>query len=714
MSYPCIRFCAFLKCVLILNLLVPISASARKPNLDSLVQVLANRKNEDTVKVRLYAATAIAYRWKDVDSVKTIADKGIALAERLHFDKGLVECLINKTIGNLMSMELDDAMANCERSISILAKTNDTVAMANPYFFIAAIYYQQSKFDKAIEYYLKTVRIERNTTNYDRLGSSLDNIGVAYGAIGNFSESLKYYLEALKVREKQGHEDGKATSLANIGRVYASLGNNKKATEYIKRSLSAQDKMSPESLLLTLENAGSVYLTVADTMGAIDAFERAIQLADSIHLVGMINRILVNTAEVYSAIGNFEKAHELYKRCLANTSMPNSPAVDAMIHWGLGRIYADKKQTKMAIKELETAVTMFVENDMKDQLTEALKQLGGAYYDAHDYAKAYDAMVRHDAYKDTILSEATKQKAQELQYEYDLQKKQTEIELLAKDNTIAQSRAEKQNAISLGLVSGLVLLVVIVATMYRSKQREKATTALIVNQAANLTELNSYKDKIFSVLAHDLRGPISALATCVGMLDDKVITPAEFSELKPMLDQQLSSVTLLLDNLLKWSVNHIKAGKSVRKEIIDVQNLTTQNLRLMHQIVTEKGITIRNEVAPGVMATGDQGNIDIIIRNLLSNAFKFTHAGGTVTISADVSGGLAKISVTDDGVGMTEEQMKKLFTAAPDNSSVGTGGERGIGLGLLMCYEFAKANNGDIKVSSSPGKGSTFTLVLPA
>jgi signal transduction histidine kinase len=317
-------------------------------------------------------------------------------------------------------------------------------------------------------------------------------------------------------------------------------------------------------------------------------------------------------------------------------------------------------------------------------------------------------------YRDSVLNEETENKVKELQYNYDLQKKQTEIELLAKDKAIAQSRAEKQNAISVGLVSGLVLLVIIIAVMYRSRQKEVAAKNMITEQAARLGELNNYKDKIFSVLAHDLRGPIGALSSAVTMLDEKMISPKEFSELNPLVRRQLTSVTLLLDNLLKWSMSHMAMEQPLKKEKTALLKLVSQNISLVQYDIDMKGIVIENNVTENTTATGNAGNIDIIIRNLISNAVKFTNHGGKIIINAVLSDDKVSLSVIDNGVGIDDEQLKQLFAAMTGNSTVGTKGERGVGLGLLMSKEFAKANDGDITVCSKPGKGSTFTLILPA
>lgn len=717
-SPPCMMYSSLSKRATFFLLLCSIlcfSKPSRAQNPDSLRGVLNERRQNDTTKVRMYAITARAYRYTQPDSLAALADRGITLAEKLHFDRGKADCMTARIIACIILGEYDLGVRLCNDVISICAKTNDSEAMALPYFYRATIAYSQSEYEKAIENYLKTVQLERNATDITRLSTALDNIGISYSTLGNYSESLKYYLEALKVREKAQDKEGISVTMGNIARVYASLGSHTKAVDYVNKCFAAQAGAAPASLMLNYENAGNVYLSVNDTAKALVAFETAIIMADSSGRADETNRILVNTAEVLITAKNYDKAYELYQRCLANKDVPNTMAVDAMIRRGLGRIYVHRKQYREGIRELEQSIALFKETGMKDHLSETLRELGNAYGEVHDYANGYKTMLLFNTYRDSVLNEETDAKVKELQYEYDLQKKQTEIELLAKDKKIVQGEAEKQRAVSMGLVSGLALLVIIIVIMYKARQREKAAKDVIAQQAASLRELNHYKDKIFSVLSHDLRGPIGAVHTTMSLLDANVITPEEFSDLKPLLHQQLSAVTLLLDNLLKWSMNHLTEGKSLKKEQLDVHKLVAQSINLMQSNIDKKNIRITNNVNHGITATADVSNIDIIIRNIISNAIKFTKPGGNITIDAQTSANnKVALSITDDGVGMTTAQLKKLFTPSPDNSSSGTLGERGIGLGMLMSYEFAKANNGDITVTSEQGKGSTFTLVLPA
>ena len=157
------------------------------------------------------------------------------------------------------------------------------------------------------------------------------------------------------------------------------------------------------------------------------------------------------------------------------------------------------------------------------------------------------------------------------------------------------------------------------------------------------------------------------------------------------------------------------AGKSaIQTHELNLTELVKQNISLLKASANEKNITMSVSLPDELSAKGDYGNVDIIIRNLISNAVKFTGQGGEIRIEGNRQGNNSSLSIIDNGVGINAEKIKNLFSISPTKSTTGTNGERGIGLGLLICHQFAIANRGQILVESEPGKGSKFTLVLPA
>jgi len=240
------------------------------------------------------------------------------------------------------------------------------------------------------------------------------------------------------------------------------------------------------------------------------------------------------------------------------------------------------------------------------------------------------------------------------------------------------------------------------------KQKKKVEA-----QARNLKEVNATKDKLLSIVGHDLRGSIGSLRDLLMMDDINTITPEDFLMFKPQLQENVSNLYEALDNLLLWSYSQMKGMKS-KPELLKLSVVATQTTTLLAEIAKKKQITISREIPPELMVYADHNQVDILMRNLISNALKFTPTGGTITLTARNNQKMTEIAVADTGIGMSRDQLDKLFKVNAHFSTYGTNGETGTGLGLLLCYEMAELNKGAITVASEQNKGTTFTVSLPA
>lgn len=234
----------------------------------------------------------------------------------------------------------------------------------------------------------------------------------------------------------------------------------------------------------------------------------------------------------------------------------------------------------------------------------------------------------------------------------------------------------------------------------------------VIQQKEKLEELNTLKDKIFMIISHDLRSPLHSLKALIVLLNDsEFITPQEFKMLLKGLKHNVDQTYDLLDNLLLWSKSQMK-GFLVRREGIRIHDLVAESTALLLGAAEKKKININNEIDEHLFATGDEDMIKLVLRNLISNAIKFTGEGGCISIRSKKDGKQVLISVTDTGVGMDALQQAEIFKYS--QSKNGTNEEKGAGLGLMICKEFVEKNHGRIWIDSEPGRGSTFTFSLPA
>lgn len=233
-------------------------------------------------------------------------------------------------------------------------------------------------------------------------------------------------------------------------------------------------------------------------------------------------------------------------------------------------------------------------------------------------------------------------------------------------------------------------------------------------QKKELLELNNTKDKFFSIIAHDLRSPISTLVSLAGILrtDLSSLTPEEVHEIMSSFYDISKNYLKLLDNLLQWSRIQT-GGLSAVIESIDMIPLIEEIAGFYQFRAVEKKVELINRASGSVMVQADKNMVRTILRNLISNALKYTEVGGRVEVTIASENSWAEVSVRDTGTGMSKETVDKLFRPEQTFSMPGTNREKGTGLGLILCKEFVEKNGGTISVESKPGEGSCFSFTLP-
>jgi signal transduction histidine kinase len=236
----------------------------------------------------------------------------------------------------------------------------------------------------------------------------------------------------------------------------------------------------------------------------------------------------------------------------------------------------------------------------------------------------------------------------------------------------------------------------------------------LVKYAEELKELNQSKDRLFSIISHDLRSPFNALLGIseytTQFFDD--LSKEEIKESMESLHSSAKKVYNLMQNLLEWTQIQI-GGLEIKKSKIDLAEISKSILWLYEETAASKNINLTSNISKSIFLSADLYMIESVLRNLVSNGIKFTRPGGIVSISATVKSDLVKITVEDNGVGIDLGNQKKLFKIGEQFRMDGTADEQGTGLGLILCKDFVEKNNGTISVESELNKGSKFTFTVP-
>jgi signal transduction histidine kinase len=335
-----------------------------------------------------------------------------------------------------------------------------------------------------------------------------------------------------------------------------------------------------------------------------------------------------------------------------------------------------------------------------------------------DFGKALSYYKQYKQLEDTLFSQEMQGKLIRDQVRFETESRDSRIAFLSELQVMQQGEIKKQEFVRNILVVVVALSVILLITVYRSGRRRRQINMLLLQhqeetekRSEELERLNQVKDKFFSIISHDLRSPINALSGLLDLLDKGAVTADELPKHIKELKARFNHTRTLLNNLLDWTL--LQMDKlNLQASKIDIRSIVDENIQLLGSVVS-KGVRLLNEVPEGTIGFADSNTINLVIRNLMTNAIKFTNDGGEVKITAREKDAEWLICVADNGVGMNDEVLKMLFDKTAPYTTRGTANEKGTGLGLILCKEFIEKNGGTIWVESEEDKGSTFYFTLP-
>jgi signal transduction histidine kinase len=271
-------------------------------------------------------------------------------------------------------------------------------------------------------------------------------------------------------------------------------------------------------------------------------------------------------------------------------------------------------------------------------------------------------------------------------------------------------KIESKNIILFAIIISAIVLLWVLIKFIQFNKKLKAQNSTIELQRNDLEVLNNTKDKFFSIVAHDLKSPLNSLKAFSCLLIDHFdhLNKDEIVTMSQRLRISVDNTIKMADNLITWARIQMN-DYQYNEEVFKVKDIASNICEVYKNIALEKGIDLSYSVGESITIIGDKNQIEFIIRNLVNNAIKFTHKNGLVSLTAKLlSSGEVQISVSDNGVGISDEAKSKLFSISKTQSTNGTAGEKGSGLGLMLSYEFVKLSGGQIEIESNVSKGTTF------
>lgn len=495
---------------------------------------------------------------------------------------------------------------------------------------------------------------------------------------------------------------------------------------------------------------GQLYLGLAYLLQ--DKFEEGIKVFDTYLLLAVeledslsIARAYLNRSINHDGMENFEQALSDVNNCLAISREINHHYFEAMAlnrkgyilsdlnryqeavndhfaalevmsddnDWERCFAYAGLAQAYLGLKDLDQSIVygqrgidLAMSMGVKWDIQNVADILYQAYELKGDYRKALSYYKLYKIYNDSIYSESNEKKIHQLQLEQAAQVQAA----LANENELNKQLVERQSK-ELILMSSLIgLLLVISGGLYYVIKSKSRLTRKLQAQQQKLEELNEMKDRIFSIVAHDMRSPMHTVWAMLYLIKNKP-DHVQMDELLDGVQHRISTVIKSLDSILEWSLRQFQSELTSPPQPIDTEEIIQEQIQLCSYDAEQKKVSITHDPTSSHKVLVEGEHLRIIVRNIIANAIKFTNEQGEITISYQDLGTQLSIDIADNGIGITKEKLTRLFQSR-GNSSAGTRSEIGAGLGLFLCKQYAEMNGGTISVDSTPGIGSTFHVIL--
>lgn len=547
--------------------------------------------------------------------------------------------------------------------------------------------------------------------------------GKFYLELGDFDNALSFYFKAATMAEKEKDYSNLCQIYSLITSLYLNLENESKAELFADKQLPLIQQHlhnDPNALANYYYAKGRIQQMNKKYDSSRAYFEKLVNLSRKTAKETTDDAILhVNDLRLMSSIyleeKNYPKALTYLDSCKAilDTIADQSLALKTRgtLKMDFGNFWSKEGHYSKAISYYKDAITCLNVSSASEYVMDSYEKLAEVYGKAKDYENQVWALESFYKLKDSLFTTDKKVKMTELETNYQLEKKNASLALL-------EANSQKQKNIQNILIFVTVLILLGLATLgvfnrrFKFKNEQLALqNEQISDQKTELQQLNAVKDKLFSVISHDLRNPISTLKTFISISKNKNFPEEKLERYRQQMEQSVNQTGAMLDNLLLWAQMQLKTSTPVLSPI-DLNGAIQNVVAEVAGQANIKQVNIEFDASQrSASVFSNLAIVEIALRNLLTNAIKYSPSGSSIKIVCQSQLEKASILVKDCGVGMTEEQIANLEKQAVI-SSLGTQGERGSGMGIALVMQLLTQVGAQLKIKSVLNEGSEFTILL--
>lgn len=611
----------------------------------------------------------------------------------------------------------DSCLSYATRALYWATVDNIPMAKIIAHNALGQTYQTKARPDSASYHLLQALELSDSIDHKLLKIKSLELLAVSKEKI-NYESAMRYLLQALELSEKLNAKEGTASILHRIGTLYFNQGKYQQALTHFIRSRELWNQVSPLKTAGINSEIGNVYYRLKDYSSALAYYERSLAINRQIGDLQGMGYSFNNVGLALYKLGEKKKALQALEQSLRYRVEVDSKEGISNSYINLAEYYLAEGDVDKALMYAQKNLTFVQSSDVLNLLADAYNILAKVYTRRRDFERAYQHHLLYTQLSDSINNVQQMRNLSELQVLYETQQKEAENARLREQQTKHEAVIQRQNILTVASIILFAVMALSAVALFRANKMQTAANKIlqqqndiIERQRAQLEEANAVKDKLFSILTHDLYGPITSLKTFLSLANDETFSKKELQDYIRMISSSVENVIGLMENVLRWSQSQWQ-GIIIQPTTINLYHIANECLRLLKPHAQQKGIMLYNDIPPATYAFADYQTVDLVVRNLLSNAVKFTNAGGIIRIRAVERDDSIDTVIEDTGVGISNEQLNRLFSAA-GITTTGTDNEQGAGLGLILCKEFIEKNGGTLRIDSEFGKGTTVTFSLP-
>ncbi|MBL1213253.1 MAG: tetratricopeptide repeat protein [Ignavibacteriae bacterium] len=696
------------------------SQLVRAISIDSLKRDAINAA--DFTKVDLLNEISEYYITANIDSAIYYSKNAKRVAGGIDYSIGKINAMNNLAFAFYIQNNLDSTKYYASEALTLARGIDYIPGKAKSLNILGLAEWRVGAYPDAVDMYLKALDFATLANDKIEISKSNNYLGLVFWKTGDYPKSIDYLYKSLEIKEELNNKYEAALTLNNLSNVHNEIGDYQQAILFAEKALTISEKLNSKYTLgRALANIGISYLKMDETDKALNYLERSLQVKEESGEIKGLGYTLIDVGNIYFKLGEIKKAEVNFEKALMIMKDIDDAHGLSIVLNKIAKVHLLNKNLIAAKRVLNESIKYAERENLRENLKENYLLYSQIFEEQNKIGKALEYYKLHSALKDSLINEKINSQILELNINYKTNQKEKENELLKQKNIIQSLELVSQRQYIYFLLSGVFLSLVILAGIFlryrylsKTKRLTEENNRKIEKQRIELEQLNITKDKFFSIIAHDLKNPFQTVLGYSSMLstDSHNLSDDDKQKIALQILTVSKSSYQLLENLLGWASTQTGRINYSPSEY-NFEKLTNDSLEHIKIQAEQKFQKIEIKAEKDLKLFTDYNIFSAVLRNLVTNAVKFSKVNSTIIIEAKKENGNALIKVEDNGIGIPQEMIDNLFVLKTSKKSVGTSNESGTGLGLVICKEFVEIYGGKIWVESEIGIGSKFYFTVP-